>query len=154
MEWGGANKEGRSGGSRVVCLFYNLKMIPVSDGPPKHGALRLAVSVQGVKKGKELFEKFLSEMLPVSPEGADADPSLSSCKVLLAMKENFMVGSIPPFFSLLFLFLHLTSFSVFFFFLRGFHSSKGNILKGGGGAESSLPNNTADRDTRRRSNYS
>lgn len=96
-------------------------------------------------------------MLPVSPEGADADPSLSSCEVLLAVKENCMVGSIPPFFSLLLFFLHLTSlniFSFFFcFFLRGFHRLKGNILKEGG-AESSLPNNAADRDARRRSNYS
>lgn len=74
-----------------------------------------------MKKGKELFETFLSEMLPVSPEGADADPSLSSCEVLLAVKENCMVGSIPPFFSLLLFFLHLTSLSIFcvFFFSKG-----------------------------------
>lgn len=87
-----------------------------------------------MKKGKELFEKFLLGMLPLSPEGADADPSLSSCKVLLAVKENCMVGSIPPFFSLSLFFLHLTSFSIFcvLFFLRGFHRLKGNILKEGG----------------------
>lgn len=72
-------------------------------------------------------------MLPVSPEGTDADSSLSSCEMLLAMKENCMVGSIPPFFSLLLFFLHLTSLSIFCcFFLRGFHRLKGNIFKEGG----------------------
>lgn len=67
-------------------------MISISDRPPKNGALRFSGERSRCEKRKELFEKFLSEMLPVSPEGADADPSLSSCKVLLAMKENCLVG--------------------------------------------------------------